>query len=406
MTSPYAELQLARDGDIAILTLDNPARLNPAHAGTLTPAFAASGGWPNCNKPTGLPPRDTVLAEPVTNSCVVPAFHVFTPPGTVCSSCHNSVVARALQDLSPPCAQPLSSELPTLVAVGTVVSVTEDNGNPIASGNYTREATPQLNGTLSAPLVAGQGLAVERNGKAMGFASTSGTTFTFTDPAAPQGTVTYAVRVVNGSGQFGPLSNIWVLRVDSVSPAATPTITALIDDALGAIADGSFSTDTTPTLNGTLSAAPGVGEVLEVLRNGAPAGIGTVTGTSWTFAEATALPPGSYSYVVRLVDAAGNPGVNSTARAVRLITGVGTASVTGAFNDALVAIAQGSSTADNTPVLRGSLSTALPAGHNVVVLRNGAVAGTAAVTGLTWSLTDNAPEGDVSYTAQVRAGAV
>jgi 2-(1,2-epoxy-1,2-dihydrophenyl)acetyl-CoA isomerase len=29
MTSPYAELQLARDGDIAILTLDNPARLNP-----------------------------------------------------------------------------------------------------------------------------------------------------------------------------------------------------------------------------------------------------------------------------------------------------------------------------------------------------------------------------------------
>jgi len=32
MTSPYAELQLARDGDIAILTLDNPARLNPISA--------------------------------------------------------------------------------------------------------------------------------------------------------------------------------------------------------------------------------------------------------------------------------------------------------------------------------------------------------------------------------------
>lgn len=32
MTSAYAELQLAHDGDIAILTLDNPARLNPISA--------------------------------------------------------------------------------------------------------------------------------------------------------------------------------------------------------------------------------------------------------------------------------------------------------------------------------------------------------------------------------------
>ena len=33
-TTPYAELQSTRDGDIAILTLDNPARLNPI-SGTL-----------------------------------------------------------------------------------------------------------------------------------------------------------------------------------------------------------------------------------------------------------------------------------------------------------------------------------------------------------------------------------
>ena len=53
MTSPYAELQLARDGDIAILTLDNPARLNPISAtlqARLLAAHAAepllyAGGW-------------------------------------------------------------------------------------------------------------------------------------------------------------------------------------------------------------------------------------------------------------------------------------------------------------------------------------------------------------------------
>ena len=115
----------------------NPARLDPRYAGQVVQAFAASGGWPNCNKPTNLPPRDNVPATPITNSCTIPVGHVFTPPGTVCSSCHNSVAARALQDLNPPCAQPGPNELPTLAITASLASVTEDNGTPVAQGAYT-----------------------------------------------------------------------------------------------------------------------------------------------------------------------------------------------------------------------------------------------------------------------------
>jgi Bacterial Ig-like domain/Regulator of chromosome condensation (RCC1) repeat len=385
----------------------NPSRVDPRYAGQVAPAFAASGGWPNCNKPTDLPPRDNVPAAPITNSCSIPVGHVYTPPGTVCSSCHNSVAARALQDLNPPCAQPGSNELPTLAATAAIVSVTEDAGTAIAQGAYTRETTPQLNGTLSTALSGSQLLAVQRNGTAVGNASVSGTSFTFVDPAAPQGTAVYAVRVVQGSG-FGATSNTWTVRVDSVAPSAVPAITALVDDTFGTVADGGFTTDSTPTLNGTLSAAPGTGEVLQVLRNGTAVGTATVTGTTWTYAEPSPLTAGSYTWAVRLADAAGNTGTGAQTSA-SLLGGVAGASISTVVNNSSLPIAQGSVTADNTPDLRGTLTAALPAGHLLRVLRNGSPVGSlsaAQITGTTWAYTDPAPDGAVSYTVRVEAGAV
>jgi Bacterial Ig-like domain/Regulator of chromosome condensation (RCC1) repeat len=385
----------------------NPSRVDPRYAGQVAPAFAASGGWPNCNKPTNLPPRDNVPAAPITNSCSIPVGHVYTPPGTVCSSCHNSVAARALQDLNPPCAQPGSNELPTLATTAAIVSVTEDGGTAIAQGAYTRETTPQLNGTLSAALSGSQLLAVQRNGTPVGNALVSGTNFTFVDPAAPQGTAVYAVRVVQGSG-FGATSNTWTVRVDSVAPSAVPAITALVDDTFGTVADGGFTTDSTPTLNGTLSAAPGTGEVLQVLRNGTAVGTATVTGTTWTYAEPSPLTAGSYTWAVRLADAAGNTGTGAQTSA-SLLGGVAGASIGTVVNNSSLPIAQGSITSDNTPDLRGTLTAALPAGHLLRVLRNGSPVGSlsaAQINGTSWAYTDPAPDGAVSYTVRVEAGAV
>ena len=383
----------------------NPARLDPAYVGIVTQAFVSSGGWPNCIKPTTLPPRLTVAATLVTASCTVPVGHVFTPPGTVCSSCHNSVAARALQDLIPPCVQPGSSQLPTLPAVATITAVTDRSGAGVAQGAYLRDTAPQLQGALGAALSGAQTLAVARNGSVVGNAVASGTGWTFADSGAPQGTVVYSARVVQGTG-FGATSNIFTVRIDTVPPAATAQISSLSDDGFGVIAEAGYATDSTPTLAGTLSAAPDLGDVLQVLRNGAIAGNATVNGTSWSFTEAAPLGSGSYGYQVRLIDSAGNTGSASATRSFTLIGGVPGATIAAVLDDSNIGIAAGSVTRDATPAFSGTLTAALPAGHSLRVLRNGSSAGTATVSGTSWSFTDSAPQGAVSYSVRVEAGAV
>jgi hypothetical protein len=411
---PPATVHIATNGSSLIraetecIQCHNPARVDPRYAGQLTQAFVANGGWPNCNKPTTLPPRDTVPSTPISNSCTIPVGHVFTPPGTVCSTCHNSVAARALQDLSPPCAQPGPNELPTLAVTAAITSVTEDGGAAVAQGAYTRDTSPQLNGTLSTALAGSQQLAVLRNGTAIGNAQASGTSFTYIDATAPQGTAVYTARVVEGTG-FGALSNSWTVRVDSVPPAATPTITALTDDVFGTIADGGFATDSTPTISGSFNVAPDAGDRLQVARNNVLVAYATVNGTSWTFTEPAALGIGMYEYRVRLEDSAGNVGTFSAARRFTLIGPVAGASITAVANNTGIgsaSIGAGSTTADSTPTLSGTLTTALPTGHVLRVLRNGASAGTGAATGTAWTFTDNAPQGAVSYAVRVEAGSV
>ncbi len=387
------------------ISCHNPARLDAAYAGQLPPSFVASGGWPNCNKPTNLPSRNSVAATPISTVCTVPVGHAFTPPGTVCSTCHNSVVARALQNLAPPCLQPGGSALPTLPAVATITAVVDDNGATVAQGAYTRDTTPQLQGTLAAPLSGAQTLAVSRNGTVIGNAVASGAGWTFSDGAAPQGTLVYTVRVLQGSA-FGATSNTYTVRVDNVAPGATASITSLSDDIFGVIADGGFASDNTPALAGTLSAAPDAGDSVQVLRNGTLAGAALVSGTGWTFTEPNPLPAGTYSYQVRVSDSALNLGASSAARGFTLINGVAGASITAVLDDASASIATGSLTRDATPALSGTLTALLPTGHLVRVLRNGSSAGSASVSGTAWSFTDNAPQGAVSYTVRVEAGAV
>ena len=383
----------------------NPSRLRPEYAGVVTPAFVSNGGWPDCSKPTNLPPRETVPAAGITQVCSVPTGHVFTPPGTICSTCHNSIVARSLLDLNPPCVQPGAGALPSLATTATITALTNGAGNAVASGAYSRDTTARLQGTLNTALSGTQTVSVMRNGSVLGNAVASGTGWTYTDSGTPQGNLTYTARVMNG-GAFGATSNGYTVVVDSIAPTATAQITALTDDTLGPIADGGFALDTTPTLSGTLSAAPGTGEALQVLRNGALAGTASVNGTTWSYTEPTALPAGSYSYTARLIDPAGNPGTASTARSVAIIGGVATATITRAADDANATIAAGAVTPDATPTLQGTVSATLPTGHLVRVLRNGAAAGIATVTATNWTYTDTAPEGAVSYTARVEAGAV
>ncbi len=387
----------------------NPSRLNyPVSTPSGTMPFAANGGWPDCVKPANLPGRTTISPPALTTSCAVPPNHVFTPPGTVCASCHNSVIARPLNDATLACAQPQSSELPTIAKTAAIAGAFNDAGAAIGAGALTNDRTPELRGTLSAALVAGQGLIVQRNGVDIGSAIVSGTAWTFID-VAPDGSHRYTARVVSGTS-FGATSNGFSLVVDATPPAAAASVTGFVDDVLGAIAVGGFLSDTTPTVNGALAGVPAAGEVVQVLRNGSVVGTATVSGSTWTFTEPAALAPGAYAYQGRVIDAASNLGALSVVATINVAGSLPTVTITQALNDlANRPIANGDTTNDPTPVFSGTLSAPLSAGQTLVVLRDGVARGNATVASgaTTWTFTEpGAADGTFNYSARVAAGAV
>jgi len=378
----------------------NPNRLNYPN---LRQPFAANGGWKDCIKPAGLPPRSFEPPELVANSCTVPPRHVFTPPGTVCASCHNSVIARPLRELG--CAQPQPGELPTIATAALLSGAFADGNVPI--GTLTRDNTPELRGTLSADLTPTQSVAVLRNGGVVGSATVGANrTFSFTD-SAPDGAAIYTARVVDGSA-FGITSNAVAFTVDATAPAVAATITSFTDDVLGSVAPGGFASDTTPTVNGTLSAGLAGGEVLDVLRNGSVVGQATVNGSNWSFTEGAALPGAAQSYQARARDAAGNTGALSAAAVLNIVTAQPTPTINAVTNDFGSLIVQGGATTDSTPTLAGTLTEAPAAWHVLRVYRNGGAIGTANVGGTVWNFTPSSAlaDGTSTFTARVEAGGV
>ncbi|HET9204894.1 MAG TPA: Ig-like domain-containing protein [Burkholderiaceae bacterium] len=377
----------------------NPGRQPPA------PLFPT--GWLTCTKGTNLPTRSGPVAPPiVTNVCTIPSAHPVTRPGTVCASCHNSVIARPLNDPALNCAQPQSSVLPSLSTRATISAALNDAGQTIAAGSATTDATPALQGTLSAALQSGQAVRVLRNGSAIGAATLSGTNWSFTDPGAPNGAQTYSARVEAGS-DFGPTSNTYAINVDTQAPTQTTSV-VVSDDVTGNLANGATTSDTTPTISGTLSAALATGDVVRVLRGGVAIANVSASGTAWTFTEPAALAAAQYAYTARVVDAAGNIGPLSATATVTVVTNLPTVAITRAVNDNNTTIPANGFTTDNTPTLQGTLSAGLGSNQLVRVLRDGTPLGAASVNGTNWTLTDSAgaSNGTHTYTARLEQGTV
>lgn len=198
----------------------------------------------------------------------------------------------------------------------------------VGTGALVNDSTPTLHGTISAALASGQFLAVLRDGQAIGQASTSLTSWSYTDPGAADGTHSYVVRVQDGAGHTGTSSTAFTLAIDATAPRQQVGITAAVDDAgysTGTLANGAVTDDFSPLLRGSISAALGSGESLVIYRDGARDGVATVANGSWTFAEPN-LSGGVHSYTARVEDAAGNAGASSAAftlsiEPVHIVTG-------------------------------------------------------------------------------------
>lgn len=365
-------------------------------------------GWLTCVKNANLPSRSAPEAPPsVPNACTLPSQHPFTPPGTVCSSCHNSVIARAMNHPAINCAQPPGDVLPALRAVASIRAAIDDAGATIAAGATTRDTTPTLRGTISAALATGQVVRVLRNGNAVGQAQANGTDWSFTDSAVGNGLQRYVVRVENGE-RFGSSSDPYEFSVDTGNPVQTTTVVVTEDTTNTVLANPGFTSDATPTISGTLSAALGSGERVRLLRDGAVLADLGASGTAWRYTEPRDLAGAGYTYAARVIDAAGKLGPLSTEARVTVVTNLPGVRISGAVNDSNARIPDGGFTADNTPTLQGTLEAALAPGQVLRVLRDGvAFAGTAAVSGTGWSFTDTgAADGVHTYTARAEQGTV
>ena len=172
---------------------------------------------------------------------------------------------------------------------------------------------------------------------------------------------TITASVTNSIGNVGAASHD--IAVDTTAPSMTITLDSISDDT-GRSNSDFVTSDNTITLNGTLSAALGNNEFAQISLDGGVTWTDlTVTGTTWRYAQGSALADGSYTYNVRVIDAAGNVGSTASQTVV-----IDTLAPDASQTISIDAISQDTGlsssdfiTSDTTINLRGTLGAALGA---------------------------------------------
>jgi hypothetical protein len=280
---------------------------------------------------------------------------------------------------------------------------------PIANGGTTNDSTPELRGTLSAPLTGTEKVHVFRDGVDVGTADVKGTAWTFTDGGLSSGgSYLYTVRVVDAAGNTGAASNDWKITLDTSGGTQTTSILSVEGDRpdSGQVPNHGWTNDGTPTVTGALFARLASGEKVQVLRDGVVVGTATVDGASWTFTD-SGVRDGEHTYTARVMGATGTPGGISNAYVINVDATAPeqTVAVSGYTDDQPANTGRFGydvMTNDTSPLLDGTISSALAKGEAVVVYRDGVKLGEAVVTGTDWTFQDaGLADGDYAYTARV-----
>ncbi|ADO70145.1 adventurous gliding motility protein AgmC [Stigmatella aurantiaca] len=183
------------------------------------------------------------------------------------------------------------------------------------------------------------------------------------------------------AGNTSPESNTNTFILDTTPPAAPVVITP---------ANGSVTSDNTPTYSGTAEA----GSTVTIFVDGSPVGTTTASASgSWSFTPTTPLLDGSHSVRATASDAAGNSSVPSNTNTFIVDTTAPAAPV-------VLTPANGSTTQDTTPTYSGTAE----AGSTVTVIVDGVPVGTAtANTSGAWSFTPTVPLADGTHTVKATA---
>ena len=198
-------------------------------------------------------------------------------------------------------------------------SISNDTG--ISTDFITSDNTLVFNGTLSAPLAAGEGVLFSLdNGATYSSATVSGSTWSYDNSAnaLTDGVYNLRVRVSDEAGNAINTAN-QQLTVDTSAPVVTIAITAITTDS--AISTDFITSDTTLTFSGTLGSALALNERVEFsLDNGTTWLAASVAGSTWSYNNtANVMANGTYTINARVIDTANNVGQVAT-RSVQIDT--------------------------------------------------------------------------------------
>ncbi|WP_458294587.1 Ig-like domain-containing protein [Enterobacter roggenkampii] len=289
----------------------------------------------------------------------------------------------------------------------TVDTGFDNNDFLTSSTSYT------LHGTLGAELGAGEYVQVSMDGGTTWvYATVSGTQWSYSDTRAlTDGSHNYQVRVVDQAGNVGATTS-QAVTVDTQAPQYGITIDSISDDT-GQSGSDFITMDTTLTLNSSLGSALASDERVQIsLDGGNTWSDATVTNQRWSYTDTRDLPDGDYTYLVRIIDQAGN--VGSTASQVVTVdttppTTVGTVvSYTDGEGERQGTFGSAVATDDNSPLINGTLNRAPDDGEIVQLYRDGVLLGQVTMNGsASWSFQDNGlSDGNHTYIVRVtdRAG--
>ena len=277
----------------------------------------------------------------------------------------------------------------TAPAAADDVVLNNDNGSTpvvIADGGTTNDATPVLSGTAE----AGSTVTVLDGTTVLGtvIADDSGN-WSFTPTTLADGDHSLTTTVTDVAGNVSDASAPITFTLDTLAPAAANQLVLSNDTSGTAVPITNDTTnDTTPVLSGV--AEPGT--TVTVSDNSVVLGTAAVDADgNWSFTPTTPLDEGSHSLTTTVTDAAGNTGPASPEIDFTVdTTAPATATDVALNNDqgsTLIAITDGDSTNDATPVLSGGAGSA-EAGSTVTVYDGTTVLGTVAANDDgSWSFT-------------------
>ena len=244
-----------------------------------------------------------------------------------------------------------------------------DDGSSSTDG-VTSDADPVIIGTA----VAGDLVSVYDGVTLLGSADADGTgAWQLTPPAA----LAYGPHVLTATDTAADGSATSVAS-DPDTIVIVPTAPSVVGftDGLGPTTGSGATFDLQPEIDGTTQA----GTTVQVFDGQTLLGDATVSGASWTYDPPVDLPEGSDTITAVATDPVS--GVASAASAPLTLDVSLAAPTADSFTDS-TGVETGGATLDHQPTLSGTT----PAGAAVGVYENGALIGSAVVTGATWSFT-------------------